>query len=102
MIKYGNLSKAEVLSTLYNHALPRGLGIFAFVPGNMSIEEAEKLVARGTRFDYVKGRCLKIDLSSDNNEFDEWLYDREYGNGTAQKAINEASMAKSNEDSSEQ
>ena len=101
MVAYGNLTKAEVLATLYNHALPRGLGIFAFIPGNMTVEEAEKLVARQTSFDYVQGRCLKVNLSGDKG-FDEWLYDREYGNGTAQKAVDEASSAKSDQDSSEQ
>ena len=101
MVSYGNLTKAEVLATLYNHALPRGLGIFAFVPGNLSIEEAEKIVAQTTHFDYVKERCLKVDLTDDNG-FEEWLYDREYGIGTAQKAIDEASNAKTSEDTSEQ
>ena len=101
MVSYGNLTKAEVLATLYNHALPRGLGIFAFVPGNMAIEEAEKFVAQTTRFDYVKGRCLKVDLSGDKG-FDEWLYDREYGNGTAQKAVYNAINAKTGEGTSEQ
>ncbi len=100
MVNYGDLTKAEVLATLYNHALPRGLGIFTFVPGNMTVEEAEKIVAQTTRLDYVKGRCLKVDLSG-NKGFEEWLYDREYGNGTAQKAIDEASSAKSNKDSSQ-
>ena len=99
MVKYGDLTKAEVLATLYNHALPRGLGIFAFVPGNMSVDEAEKYLAQTTRFDYVKGRCLKVDLS-DNKGFEEWLYDREYGNGTAQKAVNNAESAKHEDNSS--
>jgi hypothetical protein len=101
MVSYGKLTKAEVLATLYNHALPRGLGIFAFVPGNMSVEEAERIVAKETRFDYVKGRCLKVDLSG-NKGFEEWLYDREYGQGTAQKAVDEAIKARASEDASEQ
>ena len=99
MVNYGSLTKAEVLATLYNHALPRGLGIFLFVPGDLPVEEAEKLLQHQTKFDYVNGRCLKVDLSDDKG-FEEWLYDREYGNGTAQKAINSAESAKGDDSQS--
>ena len=99
MVSYGNLTKAEVLATLYNHAQPRGLGIFKFVPGDLSIELAEKIIERQTKFDYLNGRCLKVDLSGDKG-FEEWLYDREYGSGTAQMALDNAENAKNDDSAS--
>lgn len=51
-------------------------------------EEAEELLRMGTYFDYLKGRVMKVDLSNDDC-FEEWLYDRDNGNGAAQRAINQ-------------
>lgn len=54
-------------------------------PTPMSAEEARALLAHGTYFDYVKGRVLKVDLSGD--EVETWLYDRDNGEGAAEKAL---------------
>jgi sarcosine oxidase delta subunit len=53
----------------------------------MSLEEAQQIVTerRSLRFDYLRGRVMKVDLSED--EFDDWLYDRDNGHGAAAKAI---------------
>lgn len=40
----------------------------------------------GTYFDYLYGRVMKVDLSSDDG-FEERLYDRDNGKGAAQKVI---------------
>ena len=37
-------------------------------------------------FDYLKGRVMKLDLTSDD-EFDPWGYDRDNGRGAAQNVI---------------
>ena len=93
MIKYGALSKAEVLAALYNHAKPIELGVIHYEPEDMTIEEAEELLKCHTDFDYVKGRSLKVDLV-DDEEFEEGLYDREYGLGAAEFAMKDAIKTK--------
>ena len=93
MVKYDGLTKVEVLCALYNNAKSQGLGLFFFQKGNMEIEEAEKLLQYGTSFDYVKGRVLKVDLSGDEG-FEEWLYDRDNGEGSAQQALDDYKVNK--------
>ena len=95
MVKYDGLTKAEVLCALYNNAKSQGLGLFLFQKGNMEIEEAEKLLKYDTSFDYIKGRVLKIDLSGDEG-FEEWLYDRDNGEGSAQNALDDYKLEKNN------
>ena len=60
----------------------------------MTVEEAEEILKKTTDFDYLKGRVMKVDLSSDDG-FEEWLYDRDNGNGAAHRAIDELRRAKS-------
>lgn len=86
MINIEGLKKAEVLKVLYNNSKPLGLGILQFENTDMTTEEAEELLEDQTYFDYLKGRVMKIDLKSDV-EFEEWLYDRDNGQGAAQRAI---------------
>ena len=88
MVSTRGLNKAEVIAALYNHARPQGLGFLQYEPGDMTIQEAEEIVLRGRPFyfDYLKGRVMKVNLDSDN-EFDERLYDRDNGEGAAQRAI---------------
>ena len=52
----------------------------------MTYDEAKGLLERQTYFDYIKGRIMKVDLSSDT-KFDEWLYDRDNGAGAAKRAL---------------
>lgn len=80
------LDKAEVLAALYNASQPRGMGILYYDPTSMTTEEAQKLLDSGqTYFDYLKGRVMKVDLSSD--QLETWLYDRDNGQGAAQRVI---------------
>lgn len=85
MVDIRGLNKAEVLAALYNNSKPQGFG-FLHDPKPMSVKEAKKILKQQTDFDYLKGRVLKVNLSSDD-EFEEWLYDRDNGYGAAQKAI---------------
>ena len=68
----------------------RGMGILQAIP-DYTLEMAQQdIEARNHRriplyFDYHYGRVLKVDISGD--EFDEYLYDRDRGNGTAARAI---------------
>lgn len=92
MVLYGDLTKEEVLCALYNNAKAQGIGIFMFVPGELTTEQARKLLNQRSYFDYLAGRVLKVDLSGDEG-FDESLYDRDNGEGTAQKAIDDYAAA---------
>lgn len=86
MIDIKGLNKAEVLAALYNNSKPQGLGFLHFDPKEMKAAEAEEILKQTTYFDYLKGRVMKVDLSSDDG-FEEWLYDRDNGNGAAERAI---------------
>jgi len=59
------------------------------IPSNgLTVEHCAELLEKQTYFDYLYGRVLKVDLSKD--EFDERLYDRDCGEGAAQRAVNSA------------
>lgn len=77
--------KAEILKILYDNSHPLGLGILHFRNENMTIEEARKLLKEETCFDYLAGRVMKIDLSS--NELRTDLYNRDNGPGRAEELI---------------
>lgn len=84
-INLKGLKKAEVLAALYNASHPQGMGLLHFEPTPMTAEEAESLLKEQTYFDYLKGRVMKVDLSG--NTLDPWLYDRDNGQGAAQRVI---------------
>lgn len=80
------LSKALVLAALYNRARPQGMGFLHYIPEPMTEEIAQKILDRGvTRFDYLVGRVMKVDISGD--EFNAWAFDRDNGEGAAQQTI---------------
>ena len=79
------LNKAVVLAALYNASKPQGMGFMHYDPTPMTVEQAEELLNQGTYFDYLMGRVMKIDLGSDT--LDTWGYDRDNGEGAAQRAI---------------
>lgn len=85
MIDITGLDKAEVLAALYNASKPLGMGAFHFLPGDLPIEEARELTKGRRKFEYVHGRVLKVDISGD--EFDEYFYDRDNGDGAAARAV---------------
>lgn len=84
-ISLKGLNKAKVLAALYNASQPLGLGYLQHDPSSMSEGEAQTLLKRQTYFDYVKGRVMKVDLSSE--ELDPYLYDRDNGPGAARRVI---------------
>jgi hypothetical protein len=79
------LNRADVLAALYDRARPLGLGYLHYTPEPMSRQEAETLLKQTTRFDYLKGRVMKVNLSGD--DFNSRLYDRDNGDGAAAEAI---------------
>ena len=81
------LSKAAVLAALYNASRPLGMGFLHYDPKPMTEEEAAEHLKESTHFDYLKGRVMKIDLSSD--KLQAHLYDRDNGPGQARRVIKE-------------
>ncbi|MBI2099338.1 hypothetical protein HYT45_02925 [Candidatus Uhrbacteria bacterium] len=84
------MDKARVLMALYNRARCQGVGFLHFDPTPMTVEEAQKILdsfQKGRRiyFDYLKGRVMKVDITSD--ALDMRLYDRDNGQGAAEYAI---------------
>lgn len=86
MVNIQGLSKAKVLVALYNASRPQGMGFLQYNPSPMTEIQAENLLKQITYFDYIAGRPLKVNLSSDT-EFDERLFDRDLGQGAAERAI---------------
>lgn len=89
MIDIKGLDKAAVLAALYNRAQPQGMGFLHFDPKPMTTEEAavhlEAVKPFDSRFDYLKGRVMKVQILGD--ELYEGLYDRDNGQGAAARAI---------------
>ncbi len=86
MVDIKGLDKARVLKALYEHSHVQGNGFLQAVPdGVVTVEHCKMLLGSQTYFDYLHGRVLKVDLSRD--EFDERLYDRDCGEGAAQRAV---------------
>ena len=93
MINTQGLDQRAVLAALYNASKPLGLGVLHFTPEDMTLDEAGKLLEHYNYFDYLKGRVMKVDLSN-YSEFDEQGYDRDNGEGAAQRAIRGCSQSK--------
>lgn len=91
MINIKGLDKAEILMSLYNNSRPQGMGFLHATPEDMTIEEAREILKLQQDFDYLHGRVMKIDLTSDE-EFDPWLYDRDIGDGAAEEIINKLKL----------
>lgn len=85
VVSISNKDKAEVLASLYNKSHPQGLGFLHFDSTPMSIDEAREILKTQTYFDYLKGRVMKVDLSSD--QVNTWGYNRDNGELAAEKAI---------------
>ncbi len=85
MINIKDLDKAQLLVELYNHSHQQGFGILQ-PSRSLTVEDARKLLEQTTYFDYLYGKVMKVDLSSDE-EFEERLYDRDNGQGMAQSVV---------------
>ena len=95
MVDIKGLDKARVLKALYDHSHVQGSGFLQAVPdGVVTVEYCAGLLAKYSYFDYLHGRVLKVDLSGD--EFDERLYDRDCGEGAAQKAVDSVRAEREN------
>ena len=96
IVNIKGLQKYEVLKALYDNAIPilsggfgylGTLGVQLFQNMKLTKEQAKEEIEQSNDlyFDYVQGKSLKIDLSTD--EFDSHNYDRDYGEGKAKEII---------------
>jgi len=85
MIDLTKYDKADVLAALYNHAKAQGMGLLHYTPEDMTREQATIMLEHSSCFDYVHGRVMKVDLKGDT--LDPRLYDRDNGEGAAERAI---------------
>lgn len=90
-IDISKMDKAEVLAALYNSSRQQGMG-FMHARGRaaMSKEQASDEIKANTQdgkcyFDYLHGRVMKVEIGG--NTLDPWLYDRDNGEGAAQRAL---------------
>jgi hypothetical protein len=91
-ISIAGLEKAAVLRALFNASHQQGMG-FMDPRGARQIGDAEarsiidaRIAARaGLYFDYLYGRVLKVRI--DGDEIETRLYDRDNGEGAAERAI---------------
>lgn len=87
------IPKATLLVALFNQAKPQGLGFLVATTMEMSEAEAQVLIDRSKkaklplRYDYLEGRSCKVDITTD--EFDPWLYNRDNGEGVAERVVKE-------------
>lgn len=106
----GHLEMAEVLRRLYNASGPVGMGRVHFTPGDLTLEQAQKLIdermaklpdlfakvpgidqenyirRHALHFDYLQGRVMKINLA-ERRDLSVRLYDRDNGAGAAARAL---------------
>lgn len=86
MIDITGLDKAEVLQVLYNNSKVQGMGFLHATGTDMTVAEARALLDCYADFDYLHGKVMKVNLTSDFG-FEEWGYDRDNGPGAARSAI---------------
>lgn len=80
------LDKAEVLAALFNASRQQGMGFMhSRGASSMTVDQAQEELKNDTYFDYLHGRVMKIGL--DGDELETRLYDRDNGQGAAERAI---------------
>lgn len=78
-------NKPAILAALYNASKVQGMGWLQAKDGEMTEQHAATLLEQTTSFDYLYGKVMKIDLAGD--ELNPRLYDRDNGEGAAERAI---------------
>lgn len=86
MVNIKGLNKAAVLLTLHKNSKAQGMSFLSLK--ELTIEECQEIVDQQQKlyFDYLHGKVMKVNISGD--EFNPWGYDRDNGEGAAQRAIN--------------
>ena len=75
-INIEGLPKEKVLMELYNNAKTT-MG-FEITPDGMKLDHAKRLVNDSLCYEWLNGKALKIDLSSNVIDFSEYDFERKY------------------------
>ena len=86
-IDISDLTPAAALAALYNASRPLGLGRLHFNPAPMDEAEAAEVLSVDPYVDYLKGCVIKTKFAPDAKQIESRLYDRDNGDGAAQRAI---------------
>ena len=101
-INVSNIKPEVLLAALYNAVQPSGMGLLQAKDGDMTAKSAAALLSgdeqetdycidrkrsndKPAYFDYLYGRCLKIEING--KTLRTGLYDRDYGDGAAQRVV---------------
>ena len=95
------LDKVKVFMHLFNNAKPMGMGVLHFQDRPLDLKKAEQYFRgeyggwlldprRPMYFDYVEGRCMKVNL--EGNIINAGGYDRDYGEGALLRVLNNAGL----------
>ena len=101
-IDVSDIKPEALLAALYNAVSPSGMGFLQAIPEDMTDEQAGALLngdkqetdypidrqrkkGKPAYFDYLYGRCLKTEINGETLRPD--MYDRDYGQGAAQKVV---------------
>ena len=85
MVDITGLNKAVVLKALHDNSKAQGMSFMHL--RELSLSDCQSIIDGGTRyFDYLAGKVIKVDLTEDS--FNPSLYDRDNGDGAAQRAVN--------------
>lgn len=85
MLNTYDMEKYQILMALYAGSKPQGMKFLHYTPGDLDEDLAKELADKHDYYDYLKGRVMKISLS----KLDPALYDRDNGNGAAQRALDD-------------
>lgn len=93
MISYAGIDEAVLVHALYHGTVAQGMGMLhdcrQLTLTQVRADFAAQSVNWQYGFDYYRGRPLKIQLDPKTKEFDPRLYDRDAGEGAAQRIIDQ-------------
>jgi hypothetical protein len=87
-VDIAGIDRGKLIVALYNAASPGGpqsMGWLHWKPGDLSPDEEHTLTDDNLWIDYLGGRALKVGFEGD--ALTSYLYDREYGEGAAQRIV---------------
>ena len=79
------LDKATVLQALHTGSKAQGMGWLQYSSGGLSVEDCQQALDRSPWIDYLQGRVIKVDFSTD--DIDPGLYDRDNGSGALEHIV---------------
>ena len=86
MVSILGLDKAQVLKALWENSKAQGMSFLALPQSNsITVYECAAALSRNLSINYFAGKVIKTDFSGDS--FDAWDYDRDNGEGAAQRAV---------------